>query len=68
MLNIITYKQVSPTSVEVRLAGKLSGHITKMEATATTKAGWAYFPKGGAGLRGEIFASIGLVKASLEAE
>lgn len=68
-MEIIKYNQVSKTSVEVRMAGKLVGHITQMEATPTTKAGWAYFPKGNyGGLRGEIFASIGLVKASLEAE
>lgn len=66
--NLIKYKQVSPTSVEVRMGGTLIGHITQVDATAKTKAGWAYFPRGHAGLRGEIFPSIGLVKVSLEAE
>lgn len=67
--NLIKYQQVTPTSIEVRLGGSLIGHITKMEATTKTPAGWAYFPKGNhGGLRGEIFTSVQLVKDSLEAE
>jgi len=52
----------------VRLVGKHIGDIKPVEATADRAAGWAYFPKGRAGLRGDVFASVNLVKASLEAE
>lgn len=73
-MGMINYNHVklpgrdSIVRVEVKLAGKKVGEILPLTATKDHKAGWAYFPKGHSGLRGEVFASLGLVKASLEAE
>lgn len=70
MLNVIRYVGNNENSIlEVRLAGKKVGEIRPVEASPDHAEGFAYFPKGhGATLRGEVFATVRLVKDSLEAE
>jgi len=57
----ITYQELTPRAVMVRLGGKIVGTIK------TVGDNWAYFPLGKR-TSGEVFPSLAQCKASLEAE
>lgn len=56
---MIGYTTITPSTIQVRIDGKVSGHIRH------TEDGWAYQPKGSKAI-GERNPSLNAVKRSLE--